>query len=85
MPVTTNVVCFCRLSRYFEASCSNSVDPEETVPVGTIWSVYTLFAYILKLVNNIWQLFIADDFSRQRVHIHLCHTDMGESSKFLNS
>ena len=68
-----------------EASCLNSVDPDETVPAGAILSVYTMFASILILVNNSWHLFIADDFSRQHVHNHFCHTDMGERSKFLKS
>ena len=41
---------------------TNSVDPDQTAPVC---SGSTLFAYILKLVSNVRQLFAADDFSRR--------------------
>ena len=43
-----------------EASCSNSVDPDQTVPIGAqtvpigeVWSGFTLFVSVLELVNNV--------------------------------
>ena len=36
----------------FEASSTNSVDPDQTTPVGTVWSGSTLFASILMLINK---------------------------------
>ena len=44
---------------------ANSVDPDQTAPVGAVCSVYTLFASILKFVINVRQLFAADDFNRR--------------------
>ena len=44
---------------------ANSVDSDQTAPVGAVGSGSTRFATILKLVNNIRQLFAADDFSRR--------------------
>ena len=46
---------------------TNSVDPDQTAPIaiGAVCSGSTLFASILKLVNNVRQLFAADHFSRR--------------------
>ena len=44
---------------------TNSVEQDQTAPIGVVRSGITLFASILKLVSNIWQLFAADDFSRR--------------------
>ena len=44
---------------------ANSVDPDQTAPIGAVCSRPTLFAFILKFVINVWQLFAADDFSRR--------------------
>ena len=44
---------------------TNSVDPDQTAPIGAVCSGSTLFASILKLVSNVRQLFAADDFSRR--------------------
>ena len=44
---------------------TNSVDPDQTTPIGAVCSGSTLFASILKFVINVWQLFAADDFSRR--------------------
>ena len=43
---------------------TNSVDPDETAPIGAVSSGSTLFASILKFVGNVRQLFTADNFSR---------------------
>ena len=44
---------------------TNSVDPDQTAPLGAVSSGSTLFTSILKLVSNVRQLFAADDFSRR--------------------
>ena len=44
---------------------TNSVDPDQTAPIGAVRSGFTLFASILKFVSNARQLFAADDFSRR--------------------
>ena len=44
---------------------TNSMDPDQTAPIGAVCSGSTLFASILKLVGNVRQLFAADDFSRR--------------------
>ena len=43
---------------------ANSVDPEQTAPIGAVRSGSTLFASIVRFVSNVRQLFAADDFSR---------------------
>ena len=62
---------------------ANSVDPDQTAPIGavcsgftqqTMWTQigtvcfgFTLFASILNFGSNVRQLFAADDFSRRHV------------------
>ena len=43
---------------------TNSVDPDQTGPKA-VCSGSTPFAFILKFVINVWQLFAEDDFSRR--------------------
>ena len=43
---------------------TNSVDPDQTAPIGAVRSGSTLFASTLKLVSSIRQFVAADDFSR---------------------
>ena len=43
----------------------NSVDPDQTAPIGAVCSGSTLFASLLKFVINVWQLFATDNFSRR--------------------
>ena len=50
---------------------TNSVDPDQTAPIGAVCSGSILFASILKFVLNVWQLFVADDFSRQHFQMHI--------------
>ena len=38
---------------------TNSLDPDQTAPIGAVCSGSTLFASILKFVINVWQLFAA--------------------------
>ena len=64
VPITTKVVCFCRLLNCFrslfdkqcmprsDCSCRSSLIWVHTV-CGAVWSGSTLFAYILKVVNNV--------------------------------
>ena len=49
---------------------TNSVDPDQTAPIGADCSGSTLFASILKFIINVWQLFAADDFSRRHFQMH---------------
>ena len=41
---------------------TNSVDPDQTAPIGAVCSGSTLFASILKFIINVCQSFAADDF-----------------------
>ena len=47
----------------------NSVDPDQTAPIGAVCSGFMLFAPI-KFVSNARQLFEADDFSRRHFQMH---------------
>ena len=49
---------------------ANSVNPDQTAPLGAVCSGSTLFACILKFDSNVWQLFAADDFSRRHFQMH---------------
>ena len=50
---------------------TNSVDPNQTAPIGAVCSGSTLFASILNLIlSNARQLFAADDFSRGHFQMH---------------
>ena len=49
---------------------TNSVDPDQTAPVGAVCSGSTLFAFIPKFVSYVLKLLAADDFSRQHFHMH---------------
>ena len=44
---------------------ANSVDPDQTAPIGAVCSVSTLFTSILKFASYVSQLFAAEDFSRR--------------------
>ena len=48
-PIATKVVCFSRLLKCLEASMANSVDPDQTAPIGAVCSGSTLFAHILNI------------------------------------
>ena len=62
----TKVVCFSPLLKCLRASMANSVDPDQTAPVGAVCSGSTLFASILNssvmLGNCLQQTTSADDF-----------------------
>ena len=49
---------------------ANSVDPDPTAPMGAVCSGSARFASILKFVNNVWQLFAAEDFGRRHFQMH---------------
>ena len=49
---------------------TNSVNPDQTAPIGAVFSGSTLFACILKFASNVRQLFAADNFSRQHFQMH---------------
>ena len=43
---------------------ANSMDPDQTAPIGAVCPGSTLFACILKFASNVRQLFAANYFSR---------------------
>ena len=45
---------------------ANSVDPDQTAPIGAVCSGSTLFASI----SNVRQLFAADNISRRHFQMH---------------
>ena len=49
---------------------ANSVDPDQTSPIGAVCSGSTLFACILKFASNVRQLFAADDLRRRHFQMH---------------
>ena len=53
---------------------TNSVDPDQTAPIGAVCSGSTLFASLLKSSvmqgNYLQQTTSADDFSRQHFQMH---------------
>ena len=50
---------------------ANSLDPDQTAPIGAVCSGSTLFASILNSsVMLARQLFAADDFSRRHFQMH---------------
>ena len=49
---------------------ANSVNPDQTAPIGAACSGSTLFACILKFASNVWQLFAAYDFSRRHFQMY---------------
>ena len=53
---------------------ANSVDPDQTAPIGAVCSGSTLFAFKLyssvMLVNYKQQITSADDFSRRHFQMH---------------
>ena len=71
-----NVVCcessaVSRLLLLLNVSVANSADPDQTAPLGAVWSGSTLFAWMPKLFNDVSiymkQAISADDiFSRSR-------------------
>ena len=49
---------------------ANSVDPDQTAPIGAVCSWFMLFVSMLQFVINVWQLFAADDFSRRHFQMY---------------
>ena len=49
---------------------ANSVDPDQTAPIGAVCSGSTLFACILKFASSVTELFAADNFNRRHFQIH---------------
>ena len=67
-PIATKVVCFSRLLKCLRNLYANSVDPDQTAPIGAVCSESTLFASILNLSvmlgNYLQQTSSADDIFR---------------------
>ena len=51
-------------------SLYDSVNPDQTAPIGAVWSGSILFASILKFVSKVRQLLAADDLSRRHFQMH---------------
>ena len=49
---------------------ANSVDPDQTAPIGAVCSESMLFASILNEPGNVRQIFSADNFSRRHFRLH---------------
>ena len=49
---------------------ANSVDPDQTAPIGAVCSGSTLFASILNSSVMLGNYFAADDFSRRHFQMH---------------
>ena len=49
---------------------ANSVDADQTAPIGAVCSGSTLFACILKFASNVCQLIAADEISRRHFQMH---------------
>ena len=49
---------------------ANSVDPDQTAPIGAVCSGSTLYATILNSSVMLGYFFAADDFSRRHFHMH---------------
>ena len=49
---------------------ANSVDPDQTAPIGAVCSGSTLFASVHRFASYVGQLFAADDFSRRHCQMH---------------
>ena len=49
---------------------ANSVDPDQTAPIGSVCSGSTLFASILNSSVMLVNFFAADDFSRRHFQMH---------------
>ena len=67
-PIATKVVCLSRLLKCLRASMANSVDRDQTAPIGAVCSGSMLFASILNLSvmlgNFLQQTTSADDILR---------------------
>ena len=50
---------------------ANSVEPDQTAPLGAVCSGSKLLTSILKFVSNYRQLFAADNFRRRHFQMHL--------------
>ena len=79
--IATKVVCFSHLLKCLRTSMANSVDPDQTAPIGAVCSGSTLFASLLNssvmLGNYLQQTTSVDDiftcifFGALRVKFHL--------------
>ena len=49
---------------------ANSVDPDQTAPIGAVCSWSRLFASILNSLVMLGNFFAADDFSRRHFQVH---------------
>ena len=62
---------------------ANSLDPDQTAPIGAVCSGSTLFASILNFVSNVRQLFAAADFCRRHFQMNLFHLPVPVCAKLI--
>ena len=58
VPIATKVVCFHCLLKCLRSLCGNSVDPDQTAPIGAVCSRSTLYAsslYLSVMIGNYLQ------------------------------
>ena len=56
---------------------ANSVNTDQTAPIGAVCSGSTLFACMLRFISNVRQLFAADDFRRRHFQMHFSWRSKG--------
>ena len=59
----------CLLPVTLKVIVANSVDPDETVPLGAVWSGSTLFTYMQKVCLKSLQEDAADDIFQMQVFL----------------
>ena len=69
-PIQQKSTAFLVCQNVSEALMAISVGPDQTAPIGAVWSGPTLFASLLKFACYVGQLFAADDFSRRHFQMH---------------
>ena len=55
----------CRLLVILKVISANSVDPDQTAPLGAVWSGSTLFAGMQEIALRSLQKYSADDINRR--------------------
>ena len=67
-----NAVCCESSAGCFKASPANNVDPDQTAPLGAVWSGSTLFCLYAEIRPCRKYLHAADNYSRQHFQMHFC-------------
>ena len=57
LPITTIVICFVICLWFLQSLFANSVDPDQTAPLGAVWSGSTLFTSMLNRFEKFARIF----------------------------